>query len=165
VFDKTQPLWLPAGSVRAVMALFIVVGTFAAVIWGREVPAELLYLAMAIAAAYTGVRAWQQTQGTDPFMQAINILNRANRAMEDDLQHMSPIPSPAPMEPVAVEEPAPPPAVKKPRKKRTVKPKAAAPAPAGPPLSERVAASAASVPSAFTFGTGTAPTPEPASVS
>ena len=52
MFDPKQPLWLPVGSVRAIIALVIVAAVVVLAFAGRLDPKELLPLASLVVGAY-----------------------------------------------------------------------------------------------------------------
>ncbi len=56
-FQHDQPLWLPEGSGRLIMAWSLVFGLIYASLSMEEIPAELSTLAVAVTAYYFGSKA------------------------------------------------------------------------------------------------------------
>ena len=59
MFDKSQPLWLPAGSIRAVMGLVVIASTFGRALLGQDVPTEHLAVGTGVLLAYGAYRGVQ----------------------------------------------------------------------------------------------------------
>jgi hypothetical protein len=57
VFDKSQPLWLPKGSVRAILALVVVVAYVARFLGGTVEPVDFLPLVTLVIGYYFGQKA------------------------------------------------------------------------------------------------------------
>lgn len=66
LFDRTQPLWLPAGSVRALLALFVVLAYLVGLASGWPVPPpEIITLVLGF---YFGARAAANGPPSPPTM-------------------------------------------------------------------------------------------------
>lgn len=55
-FDPKQPLWLPQGSVRAILAIALIVSAVALAFAGKVDPAKIVELAVLVAAFYFAAR-------------------------------------------------------------------------------------------------------------
>jgi hypothetical protein len=63
MLDKTKPLWLPEGSVRAVMGLTVIASTFGRALLGYEVPEAQLAVGTGVLLAYGAWRGAQAVMG------------------------------------------------------------------------------------------------------
>ncbi len=81
MFDKTKPLWLPAGSVRAIMSLAVIAVILYEIVGGGGLTDLLAFILTGVLVAYGAMRLKQVTNQPDempPILSddMIDVLNR-----------------------------------------------------------------------------------------
>ena len=57
MLDRNQALWLPVGSIRAIIALMLVIALVVLVLTGRPIPENVAVLVVGVVAFYFGGKA------------------------------------------------------------------------------------------------------------